>query len=165
MPEAEQAVPERTLVILKPDALRRGLVGAILRDLELRGARVVVAYANVMPGWLVDEHYAHVKDRDFYPAMRDFMTSGPSMRIVLEQPGRAAPDQAGRTFAEMVRFVIGPTDHRSAPTSTIRGRWSIDHAPVHQNVIHASETPKEALVEIERFFPGGIAPDGTHPIV
>lgn len=152
--EVRTAIIQRTLVLLKPDAIERGLAGQIIGRLESRGLRVVQAYCSILTPHLVDDHYHHVKDRDFYPAMRDFFLSGPSMRLVMENHAWAQP------AVPFVRGLIGPTDHHCAAAHTIRGWFSEGRAlmdptvPVYRNLVHASESLEDADVEIRRFFPG-----------
>lgn len=132
---------ERTLVLIKPDAVRRGLTGAVLARLEAKGLRLVAAQLRVIDGEFADAHYAEHVDKDFYPPLREFITSGPLLAAVLEGDGAI----------EVVRRLVGPTDGRLAPPGTIRGDWSSSN---RENLVHASDSPQSAAREIALWFPG-----------
>lgn len=131
---------ERTLVLVKPDAVRRGLVGAVLSRFEVKGLRLVAARLRSIDAAFADAHYAEHVDKDFYPPLRQFITSGPLLAAILEG------DQA----IEVVRRLIGPTDGRVAPPGTIRGDWSSSN---RENLVHASDSLASARVEIALWFP------------
>ena len=132
---------ERTLVLVKPDAVRRGLVGEVLTRFERKGLRIVAMDQRTVDGALADRHYAEHVERDFYPPLREFITSGPLVAMVLEG------DQA----IAVVRAVNGATDGRAAAAGTIRGDYSLSN---RENLVHASDSPESAAREIEIFFPG-----------
>jgi nucleoside-diphosphate kinase len=134
-------VSERTLVLVKPDAVRRGLVGEVLTRFERKGLRIVVMDQRSVDGELADRHYAEHVERDFYPPLREFITSGPLVAMVLEG------DQA----IAVVRAINGATDGRAAAAGTIRGDLSLSN---RENLVHASDSPESAAREIEIFFPG-----------
>ncbi|HEX7187670.1 MAG TPA: nucleoside-diphosphate kinase [Actinomycetes bacterium] len=131
---------ERTLVLVKPDAVRRGLVGEVLSRFERKGLRIVAMDQRVIDVELADRHYAEHVERDFYPPLREFITSGPLVAIVLEG------DQA----IAVVRGLNGATDGRVAAAGTIRGDLSLSN---RENLVHASDSPESAVREIEIFFP------------
>src|SRR5688572_26813567 len=131
---------QRTLVLLKPDAVRRGLIGAIVRRFEERGLRVVRLELRTIDGDLADRHYAEHVERDFYPPLREFITSGPLVAMVLEG------DQA----IAVVRALNGATDGRAAAAGTIRGDLSLSN---RENLVHASDSAESAAREIAIFFP------------
>jgi nucleoside-diphosphate kinase len=133
-------VSERSLVLLKPDAVRRGLVGEILSRFERKGLAIEGLELRTMTGELADRHYAEHVDRDFYPPLRTFITSGPLVAVVL------SGDQA----IDVVRTLIGPTDGRKAAPGTIRGDFSLSN---RENLVHASDSPESAKRELELFFP------------
>ena len=132
---------ERTLVLVKPDAVRRGLVGEVLTRFERKGLRIVAMDQRSVDGELADRHYAEHVERDFYPPLREFITSGPLVAMVLEG------DQA----IAVVRAINGATDGRAAAAGTIRGDLSLSN---RENLVHASDSPESAVREIEIFFPG-----------
>jgi nucleoside-diphosphate kinase len=132
---------ERTLVILKPDAVRRGLVGEILSRFESKGLTIVAMEHRTIDGALADEHYAEHVERDFYPPLRAFVTSGPLVPLVLE----------GDEAVEVVRALNGATDGRKAAPGTIRGDLSLSN---RENLVHGSDSPESAKREIEIWFPG-----------
>ncbi len=132
---------ERTLVLLKPDAVRRGLVGEVLSRYERKGLRIVAMDQRSIDVELADRHYAEHVERDFYPPLRAFITSGPLVAMVLE----------GDTAVEVVRALNGATDGRKAAPGTIRGDLALSN---RENLVHASDSRESAQREIGVFFPG-----------
>jgi len=132
---------QRTLVLLKPDAVRRGLIGQILARFEAKGLSLVAMELRTITGEQADEHYAEHVERDFYPPLRTFITSGPLVAVVVE----------GEEAIPVVRTLIGPTDGRQAPAGTIRGDYSLSN---RENLVHASDSPESAEREIKIWFPG-----------
>ena len=131
----------RTLVLLKPDAVSRGLVGEILSRYEAKGLRTVALEQRTIDAELADRHYAEHVEKDFYPPLRDFVTSGPLVALVLEG------DQA----VEIVRALNGATDGRRAAPGTIRGDLSMSN---RENLVHGSDSEESAAREIGIWFPG-----------
>ena len=131
---------QRTLVLLKPDAVRRGLVGAIVQRFENRGLRIVRLEMRTIDGALADRHYAEHVERDFYPPLREFVTSGPLVAMVLE----------GDEAIDVVRGINGATDGRKAAPGTIRGDHSLSN---RENLVHGSDSPESAEREIGIWFP------------
>lgn len=132
---------QRTLVILKPDAVRRGLVGQILARYEAKGLSIVAMEQRTIDGAKADEHYAEHVERDFYPPLRAFVTSGPLVVAVLK----------GDEAIEVVRALNGATDGRKAAPGTIRGDLSLSN---RENLVHGSDSPESAEREIGIWFPG-----------
>ena len=132
---------ERTLVILKPDTVRRGLVGEVLSRYEAKGLSIVALEQRTIDAATADQHYAEHVERDFYPPLRDFVTSGPLVVLVLEG------DQA----IEIVRALNGATDGRKAAPGTIRGDLSVSN---RENLVHGSDSAESAAREIALWFPG-----------
>jgi nucleoside-diphosphate kinase len=130
----------RTLVILKPDAVRRGLVGEILSRYEAKGLRIVAMEQRTIDAALADEHYAEHVAKEFYPPLRDFVTGGPLVALVLE----------GDEAVEIVRMLNGATDGRKAAPGTIRGDLSLSN---RENLVHGSDSPESAAREIGIWFP------------
>jgi nucleoside-diphosphate kinase len=133
-------VTERTLVLIKPDAVRRGLIGEVLGRFERKGLTVVALDQRTIDGETADRHYAEHVERDFYPPLRAFITSGPLVAMVLEG------DQA----IAVIRGVNGATDGRVAAAGTIRGDLSLSN---RENLVHASDSAESAAREIAIFFP------------
>lgn len=131
---------QRTLVLLKPDAVRRGLVGQVLGRFEAKGLSLVEMQLRTITGEQADQHYAEHVERDFYPPLRAFITSGPLVALVVE----------GEEAIPVVRTLIGPTDGRQAPAGTIRGDLSLSN---RENLVHASDSPESAAREIGIWFP------------
>ncbi|HEX6073815.1 MAG TPA: nucleoside-diphosphate kinase [Micromonosporaceae bacterium] len=131
---------ERTLVLIKPDAVRRGLVGQVLSRFEAKGLTIETMELRTMDPALADDHYAEHVSKPFYPELRQFMTSGPLVALVL------SGDQA----IEVVRTLVGPTDGRKAPAGTVRGDFSLSN---RENLVHASDSPESAEREIAIWFP------------
>lgn len=131
---------ERTLVLLKPDTVRRGLMGEVLGRYEAKGLSVVAMDLRTIDGELADQHYAEHVERDFYPPLRAFVTSGPMVAMVLE----------GDEAVEVVRAVNGATDGRKAAPGSIRGDLSMSN---RENLVHGSDSAESAGQEIALFFP------------
>lgn len=131
---------QRTLVLIKPDAVARGLVGPILARYESKSLRIVAMELRTIDAARSDAHYAEHLERDFYPGLRDFITSGPLVALVLE--GDAAVDA--------VRALNGATDGRKAAPGTIRGDWSLSN---QANLVHGSDSLQSAAREIALWFP------------
>ena len=135
-----QTPVQRTLVLLKPDAVRRGLVGQILARFEAKGLRVAALEQRTVDGDFADEHYREHVQRDFYPPLRAFVTSGPLVAMVLE----------GDEAVDVVRLLIGPTDGRKAGPGSIRGDLALSN---RENLVHGSDSPESADREIKLWFP------------
>jgi nucleoside-diphosphate kinase len=131
---------ERTLVLIKPDAVRRGLVGEVLGRYEAKGLAIVAMKMLTISADMADMHYAEHVERDFYPPLREFVTSGPMVALVLE--GDAAID--------VVRLLNGATDGRKADPGTIRGDLSLSN---RENLVHGSDSVESAQREIGLWFP------------
>ena len=132
---------QRTLVLLKPDAVRRGLVGAILSRFEAKGLTIVALEQRTIDATVADEHYADHTAQPWYPPLREFVTSGPLVALVLE----------GDEAIEVVRALNGATDGRKAAPGTIRGDLSLSN---RENLVHGSDSPESAEREIAIWFPG-----------
>jgi len=131
---------QRTLVLLKPDTVRRGLVGEIVGRYEAKGLSIVALQHRAIDAELADRHYAEHVERDFYPPLRAFVLSGPLVALVLE----------GDEAVEVVRALNGATDGRKAAPGTIRGDLSLSN---RENLVHASDSPESAEREIALWFP------------
>ena len=131
---------ERTLVLVKPDGVSRGLVGEVIKRLEAKGLRLVAAELRTLDRETAETHYAEHSERPFYGELVDFITSGPLMAIVVE----------GERAIEAFRMVAGATDPVKATPGTIRGDFAL---AVGQNVVHGSDSPESAAREVALFFP------------
>jgi nucleoside-diphosphate kinase len=131
---------ERTLVLIKPDAVRRGLVGEILGRFERKGLAIEAMVLRTMDATLADQHYVEHVDKAFYPPLKEFMTNGSLVAAVV------AGDQA----IDVVRALVGATDGRKAAAGTIRGDFSLSN---RENLVHASDSADSAKREIELWFP------------
>lgn len=130
----------RTLVLVKPDAVRRGLVGELLARYERKGLALVALELQAIDGAMADQHYADHVEQEWYPPLREFITSGPLVAAVLE----------GDDAIDVVRAINGATDGRKAAPGTIRGDLSLSN---RENLVHASDSPESSAREIGLWFP------------
>ena len=136
---------ERTYVMLKPDALQRGIAGQIIARIERRGYRIATMKTMQLDEAILREHYAHIADQPYFPATVEYMTSGPVVAMVVE----------GEQAIQGVRQLMGPTAFEKAVPGTIRGAYA---ASTTRNLIHGSDSPGAARQAILRFFgPVGLA--------
>jgi nucleoside-diphosphate kinase len=131
---------ERSLVLIKPDAIRRGLVGDILSRFERKGLVIEAMTLRTMDAALADRHYAEHVEKPFYPPLKAFMTGGPLVALVL----------SGDEAIEVVRTMVGATDGRKAAAGTIRGDLSLSN---RENLVHASDSAESAKRELALWFP------------
>jgi len=132
---------ERTLVLAKPDAVRRGLVGEIVTRLERKGLALVALELRTLPRETAEEHYGEHRERPFFGELVDFITGGPLVAMVVEGP-RAV---------EAVRTLMGVTDPVKSAPGSLRGDYALE---IGQNLVHGSDSPESAQREIGIFFPG-----------
>lgn len=130
---------ERTLVLLKPDAVQRGLAGKIVARLERKGLKIAALKMIHISKELAERHYDVHRGKPFFGSLVEFITSGPVVVLVLE----------GRKAVEVVRKVMGATDSADASPGTIRGDFGVD---LGHNLIHGSDSPETARREISIFF-------------
>lgn len=130
---------QSTLILLKPDCLNNRVAGQVISRFEEKGYGIIASKMIQLDDPLLNEHYAHVADLPFFPEIATFMSSRPVLALVLE----------GDDVIPGVRELLGPTDSTVAPAGTIRGDLGTDRM---MNVVHASDSPESALVEINRFF-------------
>ena len=133
---------DRTLVICKPDAVERGLVGHIIGRFEAKGLRIAAAHLRVIDKDLAARQYEEHLGKAFFDSLMGFITRGPSMILVVEGP---------EGTSKIVRSMIGATDPRLAAPGTIRGDLGLDTT---ENLVHGSDSPESAEREIALFFPG-----------
>lgn len=130
---------ERTVILVKPDAVQRGYIGEIIHRFERKGLQLVAMKMMQLTDELLEKHYAHHLDKPFFASLKDFMQSSPVIAMVW----------CGPQAVNVVRTMVGPTKGHEAAPGTIRGDFSIE--PSH-NMIHASDGLETAAAEIERFF-------------
>lgn len=130
---------QRTLVLLKPDALQRDLLGEILCRFERKGLKIVAMKFIHLSDAQLDEHYAHHKAKPFFAGLKKFMMQTPVVGMVLE----------GIEAIEAVRVLVGATDPLKAVPGTIRADFSMKTS---SNLVHASDSPENAAAEVKRFF-------------
>lgn len=130
---------ETTLILFKPDAVTKGIIGTVLQRFESAGFRVHGLKMMKLSEEVLKEHYAHVADRPFFPEIVSFMQSSPVVALAL----------GGENVISRVRDLLGPTDSKKAPAGTIRGDFGTD---MMVNVCHASDSPEAAAAEVKRFF-------------
>lgn len=133
---------ERSLVLIKPDAVARGLTGTVLARYEAKGLKLAALELRTIDAALSDAHYAEHLERPYYPGLREFITAGPLVALVLIEGERAI---------EAVRALNGATDGVKAAPGTIRGDLCLSGS---QNIVHASDSPESAAREIALWFPG-----------
>ncbi|MCD6559113.1 nucleoside-diphosphate kinase [Palaeococcus sp. (in: euryarchaeotes)] len=133
---------ERTLVIIKPDAVVRGLIGEIISRFEKRGLRIVGMKMIHIDRELAERHYEEHKGKHFFEPLIDYITKAPSVVMVVE----------GRYAISVVRKMCGATDPKDAEPGSIRGDYGLDVGDAIYNVIHASDSPETAEREIALYF-------------
>ena len=133
---------EKTLVLLKPCAVQRGIMGEVLNRFEKKGLRVCGMKMMQLTDALLSEHYAHLSEKPFFQRVKESMMTAPVVALALE----------GVDAIEAVRTIVGPTTGRKAPAGTIRGDYSMSF---QENIVHASDSPETAAVELRRFFAPG----------
>ena len=130
---------ERSLIILKPDALQRGLVGSILHRFERKGLKIIGLKMVELEDLIIDEHYAHHKDKPFFSSLKHYMKSTPVILLAL----------SGVHAIQAIRLIVGPTRGYEADAGSIRGDFAMSG---QSNIVHASDSAESAEQEIKRFF-------------
>ena len=130
---------ESTLLIVKPDAVRRGLAGEILARVERKGLRIDEMRLARIDRELAERHYAEHREKPFFGELVDFITSGPVVLVKLSGPDAI----------RVLRALMGETDPASSPPGTIRGDFGIE---ITQNLVHGSDSPESAARELALFF-------------
>lgn len=131
---------ERTLIILKPDAVKRNLIGEVLARFERKGLKITALKMVKLETEVVKVHYAHHKDKPFFGELVEYMTSSPVVCGIIE----------GNDIIELARLVMGKTKVTEALPGTIRGDFAFNTT---ENLIHGSDSAENAEIEIKRFFP------------
>lgn len=131
---------ERTLVLIKPDGVRRGLIGEVISRIERKGFRITALRMFQMDRRLAERHYAAHTEKPFFEELISFITSGPIVAMVVE----------GRGVVASVRNLMGATDPLNAAPGTLRGDFA---NTITENIVHGSDSPESAAREISLFFP------------
>jgi nucleoside-diphosphate kinase len=130
---------ERTLVLIKPDAIQRGLIGKIISRFEEKGLKLIGIKFLKLTDTILNEHYSHLADKPFFGGTKRFMQQTPVIAICLE----------GLDCVETTRLLCGITKSRAAAPGTIRGDWAMS---IQANLVHASDSIETATAEVRRFF-------------
>lgn len=130
---------EQTFVILKPSTIQRGLVGEVINRFQHKGLIIAGIKMMQLDEDILRVHYAHLVDRPFFPSLVKSMTRNPVIVMVLE----------GKDCVAVVRSMVGATNSRNAAPGTIRGDFGMSG---QENIVHASDSPENAVIEINRFF-------------
>lgn len=130
---------DKTLVILKPSAVQRGLIGEIIHRFERKGLILIGLKMIWLNDEILSEHYAHLKDKPFFQKVKDSMKVCPVIVCCWK----------GKDVVQVVRMLTGVTNSREALPGTIRGDYSMS---MQENILHASDSPETAVVELQRFF-------------
>jgi nucleoside-diphosphate kinase len=125
--------------MLKPDCVRRGLIGEVISRIEKKGFEIAAIKMMRLDEEILREHYAHLKDEPFFPDIVAYMTSGPAVAMIVR----------GDNAISGMRRLMGPTKYEEAQAGTIRGDYATS---TRHNVIHGSDSPESAETEIARFF-------------
>jgi nucleoside-diphosphate kinase len=133
-------VSERTLVLVKPDAVRRGLIGEIVGRIERKGLRVVALELRTLDRDTAERHYAEHDGKPFFADLVEFITGGPLVALVAE----------GHRAHEAVRALMGVTDPIASAPGSIRGDYAVE---IGQNLVHGSDSAESAAREVALFFP------------
>ncbi|HTW20873.1 MAG TPA: nucleoside-diphosphate kinase [Mycobacteriales bacterium] len=131
---------ERTLVLVKPDAVRRGLIGEIVGRLENKGLMILALELRTLDTDIATRHYAEHEGKPFFGSLVEFITGGPLVAIVVE----------GHRAIEAVRTLMGVTDPVASTPGSIRGDYALE---IGQNLVHGSDSPEAAAREVALFFP------------
>ncbi|MBQ2888064.1 MAG: nucleoside-diphosphate kinase [Firmicutes bacterium] len=130
---------ERTYIMLKPDALKRGVAGEIISRIERKGYKIAEAKTIMLTEEVLKEHYAHIADKPFFPEVVEYMVSGPVLAMIVEGPD----------VVQGMRILMGATKWEEAAPGTIRGDYAFCTS---ENLIHGSDSVENAEIEINRFF-------------
>jgi nucleoside-diphosphate kinase len=130
---------EKTYIMLKPDCIKRGLIGEVITRIERKGFKIVDAKMMNLDEAILREHYAHMTDKPFFPRIVEYMTSGPVLGMVVE----------GENAVVGMRILMGATHFDEATAGTIRGDLANS---LGENIIHGSDSAESAKIEIQRFF-------------
>jgi nucleoside-diphosphate kinase len=131
---------ERTLILVKPDGIQRGLIGEIIGRFEHKGLKLIGLKMMILSDVILDAHYAHLADKPFFGDIKKFMMSSPIIAMAWE---------GGEGAVGAVRILVGPTKGHEAPAGTIRGDYGLSGS---NNIVHASDSVEAGMTEVKRFF-------------
>lgn len=130
---------ERTYIMLKPDCIKRKLIGKVIKRIESKGYTISNIKMMNLDEKILTEHYAHLVDKPFFPSIVEYMTSGPVVGMIVE----------GENAVKGMRILMGATKFEEATAGTIRGDFATSTS---ENIIHGSDSPENGEIEIKRFF-------------
>lgn len=130
---------EKTYIMLKPDCIKRGLIGEVISRIEKKGYKIINIKMINLEEKILREHYAHIADKPFFPEIVSYMTSGPVIAMIVE----------GENAVKGMRILMGATKFEEAAAGTIRGDYAFCTS---ENLIHGSDSIENAEIEINRFF-------------
>ncbi|CDB24190.1 nucleoside pyrophosphate kinase [Clostridium sp. CAG:557] len=130
---------EKTYIMLKPDCIKRGLMGEVISRIEKKGYKITDAKMLNLDEKILREHYAHIADKPFFQEIVSYMTSGPVLAMIVE----------GENAVKGMRILMGATKFEEATAGTIRGDYAFCTS---ENIIHGSDSIENARIEIKRFF-------------
>ena len=133
---------EKSLILVKPDGLQRGLVGEIISRFERKGLKIIGLKMLSIEDAILEQHYSHLADKPFFSDIKDFMKSSPIVAVALE---------GGEGAVLAIRTLVGPTKGQEAPAGTIRGDFGLSGS---NNIVHASDSVENGRIEVDRFFDG-----------
>lgn len=139
--DANPNVSQTTLVLVKPDGVKRGLVGEVIRRLERKKLKLIDLRMLTLDRDLAAKHYAEHAGKPFYPELVDFIASGPVVAMAVH----------GEEAISVVRQLMGATDPKKAAPGTVRGDFGLE---LSENIVHGSDSPEAARRELALFFPG-----------
>lgn len=131
---------EKSLILVKPDGVQRGLIGEIISRFERKGLKLIGLKMISLDDAILEAHYAHLSDKPFFSEIKDYMKGSPVVAMAWE---------GGEGAVEAIRVLVGPTKSHEAPAGTIRGDFGLT---ISNNIVHASDTVKSGEVELDRFF-------------
>ncbi|MDD3678742.1 MAG: nucleoside-diphosphate kinase [Patescibacteria group bacterium] len=131
---------EKTLILVKPDGVQRGLIGNIINRFEDKGLKMIGLKMITLNDVLLEAHYSHLTDKPFFGEIKNFMKSSPIVAMAWE---------GGEGTVSAVRILVGPTKGQKAPAGTIRGDYGLSGS---NNIVHASDSVDNGEIEVERFF-------------
>lgn len=131
---------ERSLVLVKPDGVQRGLIGNIINRFEDKGLKMIGLKMMALDDVVLEAHYAHLSDKPFFGEIKEFMKSSPIVAMAWE---------GGEGAVSAIRILVGPTKGHEAPAGTIRGDYGLSGS---NNIVHASDSVENGQAEVDRFF-------------
>jgi nucleoside-diphosphate kinase len=130
---------EKSLIIIKPDAIQRGLLGEVVKRFENKGLKIIGMKMMRISDLLIEEHYSHLKDKPFFASIKDYIQSAPVVLMAI----------SGVNAVSATRLIVGPTKGYEADAGSIRGDFSLS---TQSNIVHASDSAENAESEVKRFF-------------